>query len=67
VDVDFEQLDERSPENVAMVVVKYLQMLPEQLVTNKYEQHFRLALRTLSSLCTQQVRANIGTPISCKH
>jgi len=43
-EVDFEALDERSPENVAMVVVKYLQMLPEPLVTKKYEQHFKLAI-----------------------
>lgn len=42
--VDFFAADERSPENVAMVVIKYLQLLPDPLLTRKWEQHFKVAL-----------------------
>lgn len=48
--VDFIALDERSPENVAMVIVKYLQMLPDPLLTRKWEQHFKVALGMYSLL-----------------
>jgi hypothetical protein len=43
-DVDFIKLDVRSPENVAMIIIKYLQALPDPLITRKWEPHFKLGL-----------------------
>lgn len=39
--------DEKSPENVAMMVIKYLQELPEPIYSLQYEQHFNLAISML--------------------
>jgi hypothetical protein len=46
VEFDFFELHEMAPENVAMVLIKYLQALPEPIYSSKYEAHFKLALGT---------------------
>lgn len=53
VDFDFFELHEMAPENVAMVLIKYLQALPDPIYCAKFEGHFRIALGTffLSRLC----------------
>lgn len=42
--MDFIKLDVRQPENVAMIIIKYLQALPDPLLTRKFEGHFKYAL-----------------------
>ncbi|XP_049850341.1 uncharacterized protein LOC126322529 isoform X2 [Schistocerca gregaria] len=44
VSFSFSELQERSAQNVAMVVIRYLQSLPEPIYTKKYEAHVKLAL-----------------------
>lgn len=48
VEFDFFELHEMAPENVAMVLIKYLQALPEPIYSAKYEAHFKLAIGTFS-------------------
>lgn len=44
VEFDFFELHEMAPENVAMVLIKYLQALPDPIYSSKFEAHFKLAL-----------------------
>ena len=46
VEFDFFELHEMAPENVAMVLIKYLQALPDPIYSAKFEAHFKLALGT---------------------
>lgn len=55
VEFDFFELHEMAPENVAMVLIKYLQALPDPIYSSKFEAHFKLAL----GIANDQERATV--------